>query len=355
MGTVETKSAEATVQKTLLNVLRGEAAARTPFWLMRQAGRYLSEYRALRARVSGFLELCYTPELAAEVTLQPIRRFAMDGAIIFSDILVIPHALGLEVRFVEGEGPLVERLGGAGDLARLGPVEGMPERLEPVYAALRTTRAALPAATTLIGFAGAPWTLACYMIEGSASRDFARIKAWMFADRIGFGRLLQVLADAVAAHLIAQVDAGADAVQLFDSWAGVVPAGQVEACVTRPVKAIVDAVRVARPGVPIILFPRAAGLGYEAIMRGTGVDAIGIDATVPPAWAAEVLQPFCTVQGNLDPLALLVGGAAMTAEVAAIEAALGRGRYVFNLGHGVLPETPPEHVAALAELLRGEA
>ena len=336
--------------KPLLRALRRETLCPPPIWLMRQAGRYLPEYRALRQRCGSFLDLCYAPELAAEATLQPIRRFGLDAAIIFSDILVIPHALGQPVSFEAGEGPRLEPLRSPADLVRLAR-QGMCERLAPVYAALRLVAAALDERTALIGFAGAPWTLATYMVEGGSSRDFVAVKTWVQTDPDGFQRLIDLLVEAVIEHLAAQVAAGAEAVQLFESWAGALSASEFERWAIAPARRIVTGLHQRGVGVPMIGFPRAAGAGYAAYARDSGVDAIGLDSAVPFA-RARALQQSVVVQGNLDPALLLAGGAAMRTAARAILEELGRGPLVFNLGHGVLPETPPEHVAELVALVR---
>ena len=337
--------------KKLLEALAGKTHEQPPIWLMRQAGRYLPEYRALRARVGGFLELCLTPALAAEVTLQPIRRFAMDGAILFSDILIVPYGLGQAVSFREGEGPVLERLETVTDLARLNRA-GLRERVAPVAETVRLVRAELPDATTLIGFAGSPWTVASYMIEGGSSRDFARAKAWLYRDEIGFAALIELLVEATVAYLELQIEAGAEAIQLFDSWAGALAEPAFARWVVAPNAAIVARLRAAHPDVPVIVFPRGAGLSYRALSQAIAAQGIGLDSTVPVAWARDNLQPRHAVQGNLDPLALVVGGAALARETERIRRALGGGPFIFNLGHGVLPETPPGHVAELVRLVR---
>ncbi len=338
--------------KRLLRSLGGEAQGRPPFWLMRQAGRYLPEYRQVRAQVPSFLDMCYTPELAVEVTLQPIRRFSPDAAIIFSDILVVADGLGQRVDFVEGEGPVLEPVRTASDLARLDATR-VPDKLTPVYEAVARVAGELSDDTALIGFAGAPWTVACYMVEGGGSRDFSAIKRWAYTDPDGFQELIDLLVEVTAAHLSAQVAAGADVVQLFESWAGILAAPAFERWCVAPLKAITARVKAACPGVPVIAFPRGAGALSQGYARATGVDAVGLDTTVPTRWAAEVLQKDSAVQGNLDPQVLVVGGEAMAAEAERIIADLNHGPFVFNLGHGVVPETPPEHVEQLAALIRG--
>ena len=334
--------------KPILRALRGEAMEKPPVWLMRQAGRYLPEYRALRARAKDFLTFCLTPELAAEATLQPIRRFGLDGAILFADILIVPHALGQEVGFREGEGPVLAPIEDAASLR----VEGVASRIEPVLRTLRQVKPALPPETTLIGFAGAPWTVATYMVEGGSSRDFARVKRWAFADPIRFAGLIDCIVEATIIYLAAQIEAGAEALQLFDSWAGVLPEREFRRWVIEPTRRVVSALKARHPSIPLIGFPRGAGVLYEAYRRETGVDAVSLDPGVPLAWARERLQAVGPVQGNLDPMLLVVGGTQMEEAVRAIRGELGAGPFVFNLGHGIVPETPPEHVARLVELVR---
>ncbi len=337
-------------EKLLLAALRGAPVPRPPVWLMRQAGRYLPEYRAVRGRVGGFLELCYTPELAEEVTLQPIRRYGFDAAILFSDILVVPHALGVDLRFVEGEGPCLDPVRDAAGVDRLG--HGDPATLEPVLETVRRLRRSLPEATALIGFAGAPWTLAAYMVEGRGSRDFAVARAMARCDRPLFAALIDRLTQAVTDFLDRQIGAGAEAVQLFDSWAGVLPPGEFRSWCIEPTARIVAELRRRHPGVPVTCFPRGAGAGYPAFAEAVRPDALGLDTTVPMAWAAAVLPGEICLQGNLDPVALLEGGEAMLAEARGIMLAA-RGRpHVFNLGHGVLPQTDPAAVARLTAYLQ---
>jgi uroporphyrinogen decarboxylase len=348
----QTAPAEEHREKTLLRALRGETVSPPPIWLMRQAGRYLPEYRATRERAGGFLDLCYTPELAAEVTLQPIRRFGFDASILFSDILVVPDGLGQKVWFEAGHGPRLEPLAGRGDLAKL-RLDGMLEALRPVYETVRRLRRELPAETTLIGFAGAPWTVASYMIEGGSSKDYAAAKSWAYGDVEGFQALIDLLVEATAQHLIAQVEAGAETVQIFDSWAGVWPAPELRRWSLRPLAEIVEKVKAAHPRIPVILFPRGAGLLYEAFAAECGADALSLDTTIPLGWARERLQPEVALQGNLDPIALVAGGAVLEDHVRRILDTLSGGPFVFNLGHGIVPQTPPENVARLVELVRG--
>lgn len=339
-------------EKSLLKALRGEPATRPPFWLMRQAGRYLPEYRALRERERDFLAFCYNPELAIEATMQPIRLFAPDAAILFADILVVCDALGRDVRFVEGTGPVLEPLRSAPEVGRLVDTDTAVAHLSPVIETVRGLAAALPSEVALIGFAGAPWTVAVYMVEGRGGSDFSQVRRWAYAEDGGFERLIASLVDCTTAYLSRQIEAGADAVQLFDTWAGVLPETEFRRWVIAPTAEIVRRLKERHPDVPVIGFPRAAGVQYEAYVALTGVDAVGIDAGVPLSWAAEVLQSRVAVQGNLDNQLLVIGGEAMDAEVDRILTALGRGPFVFNLGHGVVPQTPPDNVARLADRIR---
>ena len=334
----------------LVRVLEGEAASVPPVWLMRQAGRYLPEYRALRAQAGSFWAMALTPKYAAEVTLQPVRRFGFDAAILFSDILTVPEALGQKVSFTEGEGP---------SLAPVTSAKGFDENrehwaryFEPVYEALRLTRQGLPEGTALLGFAGAPWTLATYLAAGVGGDEQKAAKLWAYRDPQGFGYLLDILAECVAFHLIRQIDAGAGAVQIFDSWASGLPDALFRQVVIEPTKKIVKAVREARPEAKIIGFPRAATLaGYEIYVQATAVDAVSLDTSAPMRWAAENLA--CALQGNLDPIALIAGGAALDRAVDDILEAMQGRAHVFNLGHGILPETPIAHVEQLLKRIRG--
>jgi uroporphyrinogen decarboxylase len=336
--------------KPLLRVLAGESLARPPWWLMRQAGRYLPEYRVVRAKARDFIELCLSPTLAAELTLQPVRRYRMDGAILFSDILLLPHALGQKLAFREGEGPVLEPIKDNNGLARLDPGP-VVSRLGPVFETIDRVAAALDPQTTLIGFAGAPWTVATYMVEGGSSRDFRRVKSWAYGDVAGFAALISLLTESTISVLVAQVEAGAEVVQLFDTWAGILPESAFERWVIEPTRVIVAGLKQRFPDHPVIGFPRGAGLLYERYITETGVDGIGLDSMVPAGHVRERLQPLAAVQGNLDPVLLVSGGPSLETAAKELCQALGSGRYVFNLGHGVLPETPPENVAALARLL----
>lgn len=337
--------------KPMLRALAGEALATPPVWLMRQAGRYLPEYRALRQQVPGFLDLCFSPELAFEVTMQPVRRFGMDAAILFSDILVVAYGLGQSVSFREGEGPVLAPIRSAEAVRDLS-LDDFAGRVAPVYDTVARVASALPVETTLIGFAGAPWTVACYMVEGGGSRDFAAVKSWAFADPEGFGVLIDRLTEATILYLSGQIAAGAEVVQLFDSWAGVLPEAAFRRWVIAPTRRIVTAIKQTHPHLPVIGFPRGAGLMYRAYFNESSVDALGLDSTVPVQIARKTLQSMGPVQGNLDPLLLVAGGAPMMESVTEIRRALGEGPFIFNLGHGIVPETPVDHVAALVASLR---
>ncbi|MGH6780521.1 MAG: uroporphyrinogen decarboxylase [Sphingomonadaceae bacterium] len=338
--------------RPLLAVLKGECQTIPPIWLMRQAGRYLPEYRALRAEKGGFLELVNDSAAAAEVTLQPIRRFGFDGAILFSDILVIPHALGQDLRFEAGEGP---RLSPPLVDHALAALQAVPARLDPVYETVRRVRADLPAATTFLGFAGSPWTVATYMVAGQGSREQGETRRYAYHDPYAFRAIIDAIADSTVDYLSAQIEAGVDAVQLFDSWSGSLSPVQFERWVIAPTARIVAALKVRHPETPIIGFPKGAGGKLAAYARETGVDAIGLDETVDPAWAMAVLPPNMPVQGNLDPLALIAGGEALEVAVARILGNFVDRPHIFNLGHGILPDTPIAHVEQLLALVRGGA
>jgi uroporphyrinogen decarboxylase len=334
--------------KRLLRVLAGERLEQPPWWLMRQAGRYLPEYRALRARAGNFVEFCLTPALAAEATVQPVRRFGMDGAILFADILLVPRALGQHLEFAE-DGPALAPIDPVGGIAKLH--EADMSGLAPVFETVRLSRAMLPPETALIGFAGAPWTVATYMVEGGASRDYKLVKGWAYHDPDGFAALIGMIVEATVAYLSGQIAAGADVVQLFDSWAGILPEAEFERWVIAPTQLITMRLKQLFPEIPVIGFPRGAGLLYERYIAESGVNAVGIDTILPVGFARERLQSRLPVQGNLDPVALCVGGGALARAVEAIFTAFKDGPFVFNLGHGVLPQTPTENVAALARLL----
>jgi uroporphyrinogen decarboxylase len=337
----------------LVAALLGEKQETPPIWFMRQAGRHLPEYRELRARNKNFLDFCYAPAAAAEATLQPLRRYAVDGAIIFSDILVIPHALGRDVRFAEGEGPLLTPLSGAEDVAKLS-MNHQDSRLAPVYEAIERVRGALEPERALLGFAGAPWTLATYMIQGrGGQRDQARAFAYQNPDLTD--HLLDILADSVSRHLIAQLRAGADVVQIFESWAEDLPLPLFERLVLKPITKIVAAVRTEIPNAPIIGFPRGAGHRVGAFVSATGVNGVGLDIAANLGAAREAVGSKICLQGNLDPMALVSGGAALERAVDDILLAARTGPHIFNLGHGVVPQTPIAHVEMVVNRVKGLA
>lgn len=344
--------AQAAPRRKALEVMKGERFEVPPIWMMRQAGRYLPEYRATRQHAGSFLDLCYNPDLAVEVTLQPIRRFGFDASILFSDILVIPHALGRDLRFEEGRGPLMTPME-ASDIPGLDPSR-LHEHLAPVYETVRRLREELPPETTLIGFSGAPWTLATYMIAGHGTPDQAPARIFSYLEPQLFRQLLTLLADACADYLIRQIEMGADAVQIFDSWAGILDGESFQAFAVEPVERITARVHAAYPNVPVIGFPKGAGTRLETYRAETGVDVLGLDWTVPLAQAKR-LQARGAVQGNLDPLRLLAGGRALDEGVDAILRELGDGPLVFNLGHGITPPTPTAHVERMIERVRAKA
>jgi uroporphyrinogen decarboxylase len=338
-----------TVDKPLLAVLRGERRDPPPLWMMRQAGRYLPEYRALRATKDGFLGLAYDPEAAAEVTLQPLRRFAFDAAILFSDILIVPHAIGQHLEFVAGEGP------------RLSPplmnaaVEGLQpamERLAPIYATVRRVKAALSPETTFLGFAGSPWTVATYMVAGQGSREQSDTRRLAYSDPTRFQAIIERIEEVTLTYLSGQVEAGVDALQLFDSWSGSLAPSEFERWVIAPTARLIAALKARHPHIPIIGFPKGAGGKLAAYARLTGIDAIGLDETVDPAWADAELPKSLPVQGNLDPLALIAGGDTLRAAVGRIRAAFPIRPHIFNLGHGIQQDTPITHVEQLVALLK---
>jgi uroporphyrinogen decarboxylase len=343
--------AESPVHKPVLAVLDGRRESPPPVWLMRQAGRYLPEYRAVREKAGSFLDLCYTPELAGEVTLQPIRRFGFDAAILFSDILVVPHALGRSVRFVEGEGPKLDPLHSTA-------VGSLPNRIDeamlaPVYETVRRVKAELPSNVTLLGFCGAPWTVATYMIAGHGTPDQAPARLFAYRHPESFSQLIEILVDASVEYLTQQFAAGVDAVQVFDTWAGVLPRDQFEQWCIQPMRRIVERLRQRVPAARIIGFPRGAGMMASAYVESTGISAVGLDWTVDLKQARDALQPRIPVQGNLDPIVLRAGGAALDRSVDTILEALAGGPFIFNLGHGILPDTPIAHVEQMLKRVRG--
>lgn len=342
-------------EKPFLATLQGQSSAAPSFWFMRQAGRYLPEYMAIRKDAGGFLDLVYNPAFATEVTIQPLRRFHMDAAILFSDILVIPHALGVDVKFVKGEGPKLEAIKESQDIPVYSETK-LHEVLSPIYETVSGIREALVnenlEKTTLIGFAGSPWTVACYMIDGGGSRDFLETKKWAYGRCEDFQNLIDILVEATADYLTEQVKAGAEVLQLFDSWSGILNNEGFERWVIQPTKAIIDRLRARDVNVPIIGFPRGAGPKYHSYVDQTGVNAVSVDQFMSLEQVKD-LQKKIIVQGNLDPAYLLIGGETMLNRVETIHDALKDRPYIFNLGHGVVKETPPEHVEALSHYLKG--
>jgi len=340
------------VNKSILDVLGRVRRSPPPVWLMRQAGRYLPEYRAIREKAGGFLDLVFTPELAAEVTLQPIRRFGFDAAILFSDILVVPHALGQTVTFSAGEGPMLEPIEDRLGFERLaGELDhGM---LAPIYETIRLVKQALDPSVTLLGFCGAPWTLATYMIAGRGTPDQAPARLFGYRDRVGLDTLIDVLVDASASYLIRQLQAGADAVQIFDTWAGVLAPEEFARWCIEPTRRIAEYVRRQVPGARIIGFPRGAGTMIARYVERAAVDAVGLDWMIDRKFAQDRIQARLPIQGNLDPLALVVGGSALDRAVDAVVEAFGGGPFIFNLGHGIVPETPISHVEQMLKRVRG--
>lgn len=340
--------------KPLLRALAGEALTPPPWWLMRQAGRYLPEYRAVRGQAANFIKLCLSPALATELTLQPVRRLGMDAAILFSDILLLPYALGQALDYREGEGPVLDPITDRAGLDRLRKASAL-ERLDAIFETVRRVQTALDKRVALVGFAGAPWTVATYMVEGGTSRDFRRVKGWAYRDRQGFSELIELLTETTIELLSAQLTAGAEVVQLFDSWAGVLPEAEFAQWVIEPTAAIVAEMKKHHPGCPVIGFPRGAGILYERYVVETGIDAVAMDTTLPAGFACTKLGSRVALQGNLDPVLLLSGGQALEQAVAELRRSFAGMPWIFNLGHGVLPETPPDHVAQLASLLAAPA
>ena len=335
--------------KPLLGVLQGERPAVPPMWLMRQAGRYLPEYRALRAEKGGFLELVYDSEAAAEVTLQPLRRFGFDGAILFSDILIVPYAMGQDLWFEVGEGPRLAPILAETALSVLKPDFS---RFEAVYETVRRVKAALDPHVTFLGFAGSPWTIATYMVAGQGSKDHGAARRMAYNEPDSFAALIDAIIDATVVYLSGQIQAGVEAVQLFDSWAGSLAPLQFERWVIEPNRRIVERLKALHPDVPVIGFPKGAGAKLADYAARTGVDAIGVDETIDPHWANRALPQGMPVQGNLDPLALIAGGRAVEEAVDTIRAAFADRPHIFNLGHGILPDTPLSHVEALIRHVR---
>lgn len=338
--------------KTLLRALSGETLPTPPVWLMRQAGRYLPEYRATRAQAGDFLSLCYTPDLAAEVTLQPIRRYGFDAAILFADILLIPDALGADLWFVTGEGPRLSTITGPDGLKPLKGKDDIHDHLAPVYETVKILSQELPKETTLIGFAGAPWTVATYMIAGRGTPDQAPAHKLRQEDPATFDALINLLTDATIEYLSKQVEAGAEVVKIFDSWAGSLKGEAFDRYALEPAKKITQEMKQRFPGLPVIAFPREAGDKYIGFAKAVGADCLALDTSVDATWAAQHLQKDGCVQGNLDPKLMITGGDALRQEARRIVDALKNGPHIFNLGHGITPEADPENVHVLLEEIR---
>ena len=340
------------MSKLILRALAGETLPTPPIWMMRQAGRYLPEYRATRAQAGDFLKLCYTPDLAAEVTLQPIRRFGFDAAILFADILLLPQALGADLWFETGEGPRLSTITSLAGVRALRPVEAIHDTLAPVYETVRILARELPPDTTLIGFAGAPWTVATYMIAGRGTPDQGPAHALKAADRAAFVALIECITAATIDYLSMQVQAGAEVIKLFDSWAGSLKGQDFTDFAVKPAARIIAALKTRHPGLPVIAFPREAGAGYVGFARATGADCVAVDNSVTPDWAARLQADTC-VQGNLDPRHLVTGGQALVEATKAVVTAFRHGAHIFNLGHGITPDADPDNVALMVDTVRG--
>ena len=339
-------------QKTILRALAGQTQSVPPIWMMRQAGRYLPEYRATRAQAGDFLSLCYNSELAAEVTLQPIRRYGFDAAIMFADILLIPQALGADLWFVTGEGPRLSTVTSAADLDQLRPADETDATLNPIYETLRILSRALPAETTLIGFAGAPWTVATYMIAGRGTPDQGPAHKLMTENPDVFERLIDLLTEATIDYLSKQIDAGAEVVKLFDSWAGSLKGNDFERFSLAPIRRIITALKARHPNTPVIAFPREAGEKYLGFAKATGADCLALDNSVDPQWAAAHLQPDGCVQGNLKSSHMVSGGPALVEDTKRIVAAFRNGPHIFNLGHGITPQADLDNVQRMIDAVR---
>ncbi len=338
--------------KTILRALAGETLPKPPIWMMRQAGRYLPEYRATRAEAGDFLSLCYNSELAAEVTLQPIRRYAFDAAILFADILLVPQALGADLWFVTGEGPRLSTITTADELAKLKPADAIHDHLSPVYNTVKILSRELPSETTLIGFAGAPWTVATYMIAGQGTPDQGPAHALKAENRAVFDGLMDRITQATIAYMSAQIDAGAEVVKIFDSWAGSLQGEDFANYSIKPMQRITAALKEKHPGIPVIAFPRGAGEKYVGAHTATGADCIAVDDGVDAAWVAAHVQPGGCVQGNLKSSHMVTGGDALVSETRRIVEALKCGPHIFNLGHGITPDADPENVQLMIDTVR---
>ncbi|MFZ5965307.1 uroporphyrinogen decarboxylase [Thalassococcus sp. BH17M4-6] len=339
--------------KTILRALAGETLPTPPIWMMRQAGRYLPEYKATRAEAGDFLSLCYNPELAAEVTLQPIRRYGFDAAILFADILLLPQALGADLWFVTGEGPRLSTITTEEDFTKLKPVHAIDDTLSPVYETIRILRRELPPETTLIGFAGAPWTVATYMIAGQGTPDQGPAHALKTENRALFEQLLGKITEGTIDYLSRQIEAGAEVVKIFDSWAGSLKGDDFERYAKEPARIITQALKDRHPGIPVIAFPRQAGDNYIGFHAATGADCVAIDDSVSPEWAAEHVQTDGCVQGNLASSHMVTGGDALVSETKRVVEAFSNGPHIFNLGHGITPDADPENVQLMIDTIRG--
>jgi len=338
--------------KTILRALAGETLPTPPVWMMRQAGRYLPEYRATRAQAGDFLSLCYTPDLAAEVTLQPIRRYGFDAAILFADILLLPQALGVDLWFETGEGPRMSTVTSQEGLRTLKGKDDIHEHLAPVYETVRILSRELPRETTLIGFCGAPWTVATYMIAGRGSKDQAAAHALKDTDRATFKAIIDLLTDASIEYLSKQVEAGAEVVKIFDSWAGSLKGQDFTDFAVEPTRRMVETLKARHPGLPVIAFPREAGEGYIGFAKATGADCVALDNSVSPEWAAANVQVDGCVQGNMDPRHMVTGGDELIEATRRVVRAFENGPHIFNLGHGITPDADPENVSLMMETIR---
>ena len=338
-------------EKLLIDSLEGKVTKRPPFWFMRQAGRYLPEYRELRAKTGGFIDLCLSKSASTEVTLQPMKRFDPDAAILFSDILIVPYGLGMGVRFEEGRGPILDAVHDREGVEKLSLHKDW-SRIESTYETVDSVKSQLPQDKTLIGFSGSPWTVATYMVEGRSSKDYAIVKGWAYREPEEFGRLIKLLVEATIKHLSLQIDAGVDVIKIFDTWAGVLSPDEFRKWVIEPSSEICSEIKRRYPNVRIIGFPKGVGIGYVDYVKAVDVDGVAIDTSVAPIWAANALQGQVTVQGNLDPIVLIEGGEKMIEQSRNIRKNLENGPFIFNLGHGVLPSTPVKNLVQLAEFLK---
>ncbi|MCA1337673.1 uroporphyrinogen decarboxylase [Pseudooceanicola marinus] len=342
-------------EKTILRALKGEVLPTPPIWMMRQAGRYLPEYKATRAQAGDFLSLCYNPDLAAEVTLQPIRRYGFDAAILFADILLLPQALGADLWFVTGEGPRLSTITQQSEFDALKPASEVHETLSPIYETVKILKRELPAETTLIGFAGAPWTVATYMIAGRGTKDQGPAHALKAENRALFEAILERLTEGTIEYLSKQIEAGAEVVKLFDSWAGSLKGEDFDRYALAPAKRIIAELKARHPGIPVIAFPREAGEKYVGFAKATGADCVALDNSVAPEWAAANVQVDGCVQGNLASSHMVTGGEALVRETREIVQAFSKGPHIFNLGHGITPDADPENVQLMIDTVRGGA